>query len=74
MQYERLFTPIEINGMALKNRLVEAAIQLHYCPDGYANEKITEFYKARARGGVGLIIVGGCRFDDSGFSADMMSL
>lgn len=74
MKYERLFTPIEINGMALKNRLVEAAIQLHYCPDGYANEKITEFYKARARGGVGLIIVGGCRFDDSGFSADMMSL
>ena len=74
MRYERLFTPIEINGMRLKNRLVEAAIQLHYCPDGHANEKITEFYKTRARGGVGLIIVGGCRFDDSGFSADMMSL
>ena len=42
MKYERLFTPIEINGMRLKNRLVEAAIQLHYCPDGHANEKITE--------------------------------
>ncbi len=74
MQYQRLFTPITINGMKLKNRLVQAPIHMVYCPDGQCNERFTEYYKERARGGVGLIIVGGCRFDDYGYSGGMMSL
>jgi len=74
MKYERLFKPIEINGMALKNRIVQAPIHMVYCPDGHANERITSYYQRRARGGVGLIIVGGCRFDEYGYSTGMMSL
>lgn len=74
MEYKRLFTPITINGMKLKNRLVEAPIHMVYCPDGQCNERFTEYYKERAKGGVGLIIVGGCRFDEYGYSGGMMSL
>ena len=74
MKYTRLFTPITINGMTLKNRLVQAPIHMVYCPDGLCNEKFTEYYKERAKGGVGLMIVGGCRFDDYGYSGGMMSL
>lgn len=74
MKFKRLFTPITINGMALKNRLVQAPIHMVYCPDGTANERITEYYCTRAHGGVGLIITGGCRFDDYGYSGGMMSL
>lgn len=74
MEYKRLFTPITINHMHLKNRLVQAPIHMVYCPDGQCNERFTEYYKERAKGGVGLIIVGGCRFDDYGYSGGMMSL
>ena len=74
MEYKRLFTPITINNMKLKNRLVEAPIHMVYCPDGQCNERFTEYYKERAKGGVGLIIVGGCRFDEYGYSGGMMSL
>ncbi|WP_195973396.1 FAD-dependent oxidoreductase [Intestinimonas butyriciproducens] len=74
VEYKRLFSPIEINGMAVKNRIVEAPIQLAYCKDGHVNERIKQFYIERAKGGVGLIIAGGCRIDDYGYSMDMMSL
>ena len=74
VEYKRLFSPIEINGMAVKNRIVEAPIQLAYCKDGHVNERIKQFYIERAKGGVGLIIAGGCRIDDYGYSLDMMSL
>ena len=40
VEYKRLFSPIEINGMAVKNRIVEAPIQLAYCKDGHVNERI----------------------------------
>lgn len=74
MKLSRLFTPITINGLQLKNRLVMPAIHHLYTPDGFANERNNQYYWTRAEGGVGLIIVGGCRFDDYGYSKDMMSL
>ena len=50
VEYKRLFSPIEINGMAVKNRIVEAPIQLAYCKDGHVNERIKQFYIERAKG------------------------
>ncbi|MEG1404092.1 MAG: FAD-dependent oxidoreductase [Oscillospiraceae bacterium] len=74
MQYKRLFEPIKIRKLELKNRVIMPAIHLMYNLDGYANEKFNEFYFARAEGGASLIVVGGCRFDDYGGSPGMMSL
>ncbi|MGI5985146.1 MAG: FAD-dependent oxidoreductase [Clostridiales bacterium] len=74
MPYERLFQPIKIRNLELKNRIIMPAIHLMYNMDGYANERFNEFYWRRAEGGAGLIFVGGCRFDEYGGSPGMMSL
>lgn len=74
MQYERLFSPIKIRNLELKNRIIMPAIHLMYNMDGYANVRFNEFYFRRAEGGAGLIFVGGCRFDEYGGSPGMMSL
>ena len=74
MQYERLFQPLTIRGMTLKNRIVMPAMHLMYNMDGCANERFDDFYYRRAEGGAALIFVGGCRFDEFGGSPGMMSL
>lgn len=74
MKHKNLLSPITINGMTLKNRFCMPAISLVYCPDGEINEKITQFYVTRARGGVGLVTVGGCAIDHVGHSFAMVKL
>lgn len=74
MKLNRIFTPITINGLELKNRIVMTAIHTLYSHDGHANDRFNQFYWKRAEGGVGLIIVGGCKFDDYGAAKGMMSL
>ena len=74
MEFPNLFSPIKINRMELKNRIVMTAIHLGYTPDGAVTDRLTDFYSLRAEGGVGLIIVGGCRFDDYGGMASMISI
>ena len=51
MQYERLFQPLTIRGMTLKNRIVMPAMHLMYNMDGCANERFDDFYYRRAEGG-----------------------
>lgn len=74
MKFERLFQPITINGMELKNRLVMPALHHQYTTDGFATERFDQYYWRRAEGGAGLIIVGGCALDEHVGYADMMSL
>jgi len=74
MKLKRLFTPININGLQLKNRMVMPAIHTLFSEDGYPNERFKQFYYKRAEGGVGLIIVGGCKFDNYGGAKNMISL
>lgn len=74
MPYPRLFTPITINGMELKNRILMPALHHLYTDNGFCTERFAEYYYRRAEGGAGLIIVGSCRFDDYGAKANSMSL
>ncbi len=74
MEFPNLFSPIKINHMELKNRIVMTAMHLGYTPDGEVTDRLTDFYALRAKGGVGLIIVGGCRLDDYGGMASMISI
>ena len=69
-----LFLPIRIGKMELKNRIVLPAMHLNYCPDGEVTERLIEFYRVRARGGVGLVIVGGCGIDRVGNTLGMIQL
>ncbi len=63
MEYTRLFQPINIGGMELKNRVVMTAVHLVYSDDGSPNDKINQFYWKRAEGGAGLLMIGGVATD-----------
>jgi len=54
-----LFTPCTIGTMALRNRLNMAPMGTNYSDwNGVVNDRLVEYYGARARGGVGLVTVG----------------
>lgn len=56
---KNLFDETELNGMTLANRLVRSATWEGMCgKDGKPTEKLAGYYRALARGGVGLIISG----------------
>ena len=54
---KRLFAPAEIGAMQLKNRIVMTPMGTNMAAGGYVNRKILDHYEARAKGGVGLIVV-----------------
>lgn len=74
MDFTRLFTPIKIGSMTLKNRIVMPAMHHLYTENGYATPRFCRYYWDRVEGGAGLIIVGSCRFDDYGAKDNSMSL
>jgi 2,4-dienoyl-CoA reductase-like NADH-dependent reductase (Old Yellow Enzyme family)/thioredoxin reductase len=58
MSLEKLFEPGEIAGMKLKNRLVMAPMATTLAgTNGEVTQRMIEYYRARAKGGVGLIII-----------------
>lgn len=59
MKYEHLFTPLQINGVELKNRIVMSPMHDGLgLTGGDVNQQVIEYFAARAKGGVGLIING----------------
>lgn len=57
MEYQRLFSPMKIGKVEVKNRIVMAPMGVEISNhDGSANEKTVAYYRERAKGGVGLII------------------
>ncbi|MFZ5597626.1 MAG: FAD-dependent oxidoreductase [Bacillota bacterium] len=69
-----LFTPIKIGQLEIKNRISMPAIHHNYTPDGFVNDRLVKYYETRARGGAGLIIVGGCTVDTIGMGPKMIGL
>ncbi len=58
MKFKKLFEPINIGKVRIKNRIVMPSMCLNYAgPNGEVTEQDIAYYEARARGGVGLIIV-----------------
>ncbi|MFC2122441.1 FAD-dependent oxidoreductase [Bacteroidota bacterium] len=64
MELNYLFSPLETPRLKLKNRIVMLGTTLHYPQDGSVDDRTFEFLVARARGGAGLIIVGGIAVDE----------
>jgi 2,4-dienoyl-CoA reductase (NADPH2) len=62
--YPLLFSPLTINQMTLRNRIVMPAIHLNYTPGGKVTDQLVAFYAERAKGGAGLVIPGGCAIND----------
>jgi 2,4-dienoyl-CoA reductase-like NADH-dependent reductase (Old Yellow Enzyme family)/thioredoxin reductase len=57
MHFPALFSPGMIGGCSLKNRIIMPLYPTKYATDSRVNAKMLEFYRARARGGVGLIVL-----------------
>ena len=63
--YDRLFSPVRIGGVEIKNRVAMTPMGVNLAAaGGGVNDDIIAFYEARARGGIGLIISEICRVMD----------
>lgn len=60
--YQHIFTPLTVKNMTIKNRIVMMPMGTNY---GEQNGEMSflhiNYYKERAKGGTGLIIVGECK-------------
>lgn len=57
-QFRKLFEPTRIGPMQLKNRIVMPPMGTGFATEqGYVSQRLIDYYEARARGGVGLIII-----------------
>jgi len=63
MKFFKLFEPLKISNITLSNRIVMPAMHLGLANDGFITNKLTNFYAERAKGGAGLLVVGGCYVD-----------
>lgn len=74
MEFTRLFEPVTINGVCIKNRIVMPAMGLAYTDHYEFNERYRAFYRERAHGGVGLMIIGPVAIDRVGSAPFMPGL
>ncbi|MGW9499251.1 oxidoreductase [Streptomyces prasinus] len=65
-RYPHLLTPLDLGFTTLPNRVLMGSMHvgLEEAENGF--ERLAEFYAARARGGVGLIVTGGIAPNDEG--------
>ncbi|MBI5576338.1 MAG: NADH:flavin oxidoreductase [Deltaproteobacteria bacterium] len=57
MEFSHLFEPIRIGKVDIRNRIAMAPMVTQYADHGNVSEQQLAYYGARARGGVGLIVV-----------------
>ncbi|MFO8102093.1 MAG: NADH:flavin oxidoreductase [Dehalococcoidia bacterium] len=74
MPYEKLFSPITINGMELKNRIVMAPAHEGLATlDGFPTPAYSDYYFRRAQGGTAMIVLGGVAINPRPFPALRLS-
>jgi len=54
--FRYLFTPLKIGGFTVKNRIVSTAHLSNFAVEGLPSERHYDYWVAKARGGVGLIV------------------
>ncbi len=65
MKYEKLFTPIKIGNVEIKNRIAMAPMLMDFGQfDGRTTQQLMNYYEERAKGGTGLIITEITRVND----------
>jgi 2,4-dienoyl-CoA reductase-like NADH-dependent reductase (Old Yellow Enzyme family) len=55
-EYPRLFSPLEIGGLSVRNRVAHASILTRFTRDGKATDLLLNYYRSRAAGGAGMIV------------------
>ena len=74
MEIRKLFEPITINKLKIKNRIVMPSMGLAYSTDFSFNDRYRAFYRERANGGVGLLTIGPVAIDRVGSAPFMPGL
>ncbi|HEY4164139.1 MAG TPA: hypothetical protein VGM59_13820, partial [Dongiaceae bacterium] len=54
---KHLFSPLTIRGKTIKNRILSTGHDTTMPTDSLPNDRLVAYHKARAEGGVGLIVV-----------------
>jgi 2,4-dienoyl-CoA reductase-like NADH-dependent reductase (Old Yellow Enzyme family) len=63
LSVEPLFTPLQIRGLRLKNRIVMSPMTRGFSPQGVPGDDVASYYARRAVGETGLIITEGVGID-----------
>ncbi|MHA1395792.1 MAG: oxidoreductase, partial [Promethearchaeota archaeon] len=74
MRFIKIFEPFKIKSLEIANRIVMPAMHMNYSSEGYIDDMELNFYIERAKGGVGLIIVGGCGVEKRGGAPNMVMI
>jgi 2,4-dienoyl-CoA reductase (NADPH2) len=74
MEFVKLFEPMTIHGLAIKNRIVMPSMGLAYTHNHTLNDRYGAFYRERSRGGVGLMTIGPFGIDRTGSVPLMLGL
>ena len=61
--FPKLFSPIKLGPLEIRNRVAMPAFGLLYGDKRRCSQRMVDFYEARAKGGCGLLIVGGIGID-----------
>lgn len=69
MSFNHLFTPHQIRGLEIRNRIFSSAHQTILAQNGAPGEEMAAYHEARAKGGAGLIIMESSRPDADDVSA-----
>lgn len=72
--FKKLFQPVKIGSLQLKNRYVMNATHLGFESDSFVGKRTIDFYRERAKGGVGLIIAGGFKVENIGYGPTFLSI
>lgn len=56
-EFQRLFDPVEIGGVELRNRLMMTGHTTNYARGTDITQQLTDYYVERAEGGIGLIVM-----------------
>ncbi|MFH1983765.1 MAG: FAD-dependent oxidoreductase [Pseudomonadota bacterium] len=58
---KHLFSPVTIGPLKVKNRILMSAMSINFGVDdnGFVTDQLTQYFVARAKGGAGMMLVGG---------------
>lgn len=56
-RFPHLFAPLRVGSVTLRNRIVSSGHDTVMAHDGHVTDQLVAYHEARARGGVGLIVV-----------------
>ena len=68
MTFERLFSPLQLRDLSLRNRIFSTGHMTNLVRDGSPSEDLVAYHRARAEGGAGLIIMESARVHGSSLS------